>query len=158
MTILILIATGVATVAGWTFMMYWIHRAAHVVPWMQRWHVHHHAHVMQTVLRSDPDVMTWKWNNIFLYNDTWDSTVDFWITDVIPTVLFVLITGQLWFGIAYYLYSALLQERVEHNPRFSYYPFTPGQWHLDHHSTATQNYGIWFPVWDIVFGTNYART
>jgi sterol desaturase/sphingolipid hydroxylase (fatty acid hydroxylase superfamily) len=147
-----------ATLISWSFVMYWAHRAAHSLPTLRRWHNDHHAYVLKTVLRSHPNVMTWEWNNIFLFNNTWRSTVDFWITDVIPTLLFVLVTGQVWFGVIYYLYCAFLQESLEHNPKFEMYPFVPGAWHLEHHKHGNQNFGVWFPIWDIVFKTHQTRT
>ena len=47
-----------------------------------------------------------------------------------------------------------MQERVEHNPKFNLMPFiTSGKWHLEHHHDSTKNFGVFFPIWDWLFGT-----
>lgn len=94
----------------------------------------------------------WHWSNLFLFNDTWKSTVDLWITEVIPTIIMSLFVGW-WLFISYYLWAAFIQERIEHNDKFDWYPFTSGKWHMVHHRNIRYNYGIFIPLWDIVFNT-----
>ena len=131
----------------WSFMIYWIHRIAHMVPALGRWHREHHAYVRQHEI-------TWHWNNIFLFNDNWPSTVDYWTTEVIPTFLFSWITGQWWIMIGFYFYAAFIQEWVEHNRSFNAYPlYTSGQWHMLHHTHYPCNFGIMTPLWDVMFKT-----
>jgi sterol desaturase/sphingolipid hydroxylase (fatty acid hydroxylase superfamily) len=80
--------------------------------------------------------------------------LDLWITEVIPTVIFSWITGHWWLSVFYYLWAALIQEVVEHNPKFDVFPLlTSGRWHLVHHKDSTRNYGLFLPIWDIMFGT-----
>jgi len=132
----------------WTFILYWIHRIGHNIPLLMKSHRLHHKFVRENTI-------TWHWSNIFLFNDDWPSTIDFWITEIIPTAIFVLITEQWWLGIGFYLYAAFIQEWFEHNVNFDAYPFyTSGQWHVLHHTHYPCNYGIGTPFWDWVFDTN----
>jgi len=132
----------------WTFFLYVIHRLAHVIPTVRRLHQDHHKYINFHSTR-------WHWNNLFLFNDTWKSTADLWITEVIPTLLFSYITGAWWISVFYYLWAALLQETIEHNKEFSIYPIlTSGRWHLIHHRNPKFNFGLFLPVWDIVFNTH----
>jgi sterol desaturase/sphingolipid hydroxylase (fatty acid hydroxylase superfamily) len=130
---------------AWTFVIYWMHRIVHIIPSLNRIHADHHKYVIK-------NEVTWHWSNLFLYNDTWLSTVDLWITEVIPTILMSIFVGW-WLFIAYYLWAAFVQERIEHNEKFNWYPFTSGRWHMIHHKNAKYNYGIFIPLWDILFGT-----
>lgn len=130
----------------WTFMLYWIHRLGHKIPGIKQIHWHHHKFV-------NTNLTGWKWNNLFLFNDTWISTADLWITEVIPTIIFCFLTGQWWIFIFYYLWAALIQERVEHNPNINFPFMTCGKWHRLHHRIHNKNYGLFFPQWDILFGS-----
>lgn len=134
----------------WTLVIYWVHRFTHMfnIPFVTKMHWDHHKQV------TNGNVKGLHWSNLFLFNDTWKSTADLWLTEVIPTIIFCAITGQWWILISYYLWAALIQEAVEHNPRFSIYPFlTSGKWHLVHHKDSRANFGLFHPLWDWVFGT-----
>jgi sterol desaturase/sphingolipid hydroxylase (fatty acid hydroxylase superfamily) len=132
---------------AWTFVIYWIHRIGHMFPKLMPTHRSHHKFVANNEI-------TWNWNNVFLFNDNWASTFDFWLTEVIPTIIFVLITEQWWLGIGFYIYAAFIQEWLEHNKNFNGYPFyTSGKWHMLHHTHYPCNYGIGTPFWDWVFRT-----
>jgi len=131
----------------WTFFIYWIHRIGHMFPKLFPTHRAHHHFVANNEI-------TWSWNNIFLFNDNWDSTFDFWLTEVVPTIIFVIITDQWWLGIGFYLYAAFIQEWFEHNKNFNGYPlYTSGKWHMLHHTNYPCNFGIGTPFWDWVFNT-----
>lgn len=132
---------------AWTFLLYWIHRIGHKTPYVKRWHWDHHSYIVRN---GSPG---WHWNNLFLFNDTWTSTLDLYVTEVIPTFLYSLITGQWWIFIFYYLWAALVQESIEHNKNFDLPLFTSGRWHLVHHRHPNKNLGLFFPIWDILFGT-----
>ena len=132
---------------AWTLLLYWVHRAAHVLNFMKPFHDDHHNYIV------DNKGTTWNINNIFLFNDTWYSTVDLWLTEVIPTLVFAITTGAWWIAVFYWLWAAFFQENIEHNLEFNYYPFTSGRWHLVHHQNPNKNYGLFFPVWDKVFRT-----
>lgn len=133
---------------AWTLILYWIHRLAHCVPGLCDVHWGHHKFI---AINPPPG---WHWTNLLLYQDNPISTLDVWLTEVIPTILFCWITGAWWIAIAFYLWSALVQEAIEHNPRFNYFPWlTSGQWHLIHHNRGKFNFGIFITVWDKMFGT-----
>jgi hypothetical protein len=142
------------TFLTWTLYLYLIHRVLHdfgdkIFPFAYAAHLDHHKYINKHKGTS------WHWNNLFLFNDTWLSTADLWITEVVPTLLFSCITGQWWISIFYYFWAALIQEVVEHNPKFDIYPWlTSGKWHLEHHWNTKVNYGLFIPVWDIVFDSH----
>lgn len=137
---------------AWLLLLYGVHRAAHTVPWLRKWHLNHHAIIGRNGYKS-----YWEWNNLLLFNDTLTSTIDLWLTEVLPTILFSAITGAWWISIFYYTWAALFQEVLEHHPNVNMYPFTFGQWHLVHHRYMNQNYGLFLPVWDKFFETEHAR-
>jgi sterol desaturase/sphingolipid hydroxylase (fatty acid hydroxylase superfamily) len=132
---------------AWTLNLYWIHRLAHVVPFLKHYHFDHH----KVINLND---VKWNWNNLLLYNDTRKSTIDLWLTEVIPSFIFSAVTGQWWIIIFYYLWASILQERIEHKKTFNIPVLTSGKWHLIHHSHGTYNYGLFIAMWDILFKTN----
>jgi sterol desaturase/sphingolipid hydroxylase (fatty acid hydroxylase superfamily) len=137
----------------WTFFLYWIHRIGHSVPVLRKFHRAHHRFI-STNIKGNQQPNNWHWSNLFLFNDNWNSTVDLWLTEVIPTLIYSWITGEWWISIFYYVWAAFIQERIEHNPKFDIYPFlTSGPWHLVHHKNSNKNYGLFFPIWDILFRT-----
>jgi sterol desaturase/sphingolipid hydroxylase (fatty acid hydroxylase superfamily) len=132
---------------GWTFLIYLTHRLAHKIPCIRRIHADHHAQV-------NHDNVGWNWKNLFLYVDTPKSTLDQWLTEVLPTIAFCFLTGAWWIFWFYYIWSAFLQESIEHNSNFDWYPFlTSGRWHLIHHKSPDKNFGVFTPMWDKIFGT-----
>jgi Delta7-sterol 5-desaturase len=137
----------------WTLILYWIHRIGHSIPFIKQFHFDHHKFILNK-LKQGQDPTRWHWSNLFLYNDTWKSTIDLWITEVVPTLVFSAITGHWWIFIFYYLWAALIQETIEHNPKVNYPLLTSGRWHLQHHITGNKNYGLFFSLWDRVFMTN----
>jgi sterol desaturase/sphingolipid hydroxylase (fatty acid hydroxylase superfamily) len=115
---------------------------------MRRFHNDHHKQVTQATIQG----LSWK--NAFLWFDTLESTLDQWFTEVIPTIIISVVTGHWWLAIAYYVWAAFIQEAIEHNKRINLYPFlTSGKWHLIHHQDPTHNYGVFIPLWDLIFGT-----
>ena len=132
----------------WTFVIYWCHRVAHIIPCVRLIHFEHHKFIST----NPPPV--WHWSNLFLFQDNLASTIDVWITEFIPTIIFCSITNQWWILLLFYLWSALIQEQIEHNPKFNKFPlFTSGKWHLIHHKNKNYNYGIFVPFWDMMFGS-----
>ena len=131
----------------WTLLLYFTHKAAHAVPFMHKYHMDHHKQVSQSTVQG------LNWKNCFLYFDSVESTIDQWLTEVIPTLIFSLVTGQWWVAIFYYIWAGYIQEAVEHNDKINLYPFlTSGKWHLVHHEDPTKNYGVFFPIWDMLNG------
>ena len=131
----------------WTFVVYWAHRLVHIIPYFKTIHADHHKQISQETF----DGLSWK--NLFLYFDSPKSTLDQWYTEVIPTIILSLIFGW-WVFATYYIWAAFIQESVEHNSKFDFYPFiTSGKWHMVHHTYKNNNFGVMFPIWDIIFGT-----
>lgn len=137
----------VAYFFAWTFILYWIHRIGHKIPHIKKWHWDHHSYIVRNGSPS------WQWNNLLLFNDTWISTLDLYVTEVIPTLLFSWITGQWWIFIFYYMWAAAPQVVLEHSKKLDFPLLTAGRWHLIHHRHPNKNYGLFFPIWDILFGT-----
>lgn len=137
----------------WTLLLYVMHVFAHKIPFLWKYHRDHHLQV------SMNNVGKWKLTNLILYIDTWETTVDQWLTEVIPTFIFSLVTGAWWIFIGYWIWSATFQEIVEHNPNVDIYPLeVSGKWHLVHHEHANKNYGIIHPLWDMLFRTSKKHT
>ena len=136
---------------AWTLYLYAIHRTIHSIglkfaPLAFTAHADHHRYI------NINKQTTWHWNNLFLFNDTWMSTLDLWITEVIPTLIFSWVTGYWWLSVFYYLWAALIQEVIEHNKDFDWHPFlTSGKWHLIHHRDTSSNFGLFLPIWDLLF-------
>lgn len=140
------IINAVLAFVAWTFLLYVVHRLVHVLPVVKWIHWDHHIHIIN-------NKTGWHWSNLFLFNDTWTSTLDLWITEVIPTIAFSAVTGQWWLCVFYYVWAAFIQESIEHNANFNWYPFTSGKWHLQHHHMSSTNFGLFTPVWDKLFRT-----
>jgi lathosterol oxidase len=137
----------------WTLILYWIHRVGHYTPFIQRFHRDHHKFISSHIIKNQKP-NDWHWSNLFLFNDNWNSTIDLWLTEVFPTLIYSLITGEWWISVFYYVWAAFIQERIEHNPSFDFYPFlTSGRCHLVHHTNPNVNYGLFFSIWDKLFGT-----
>lgn len=131
----------------WTLLLYVMHRVGHVIPWLKNIHHDHHIQVHRQVIG-------WSWKNLLLYVDSWRSTADQWLIEVIPTLIFAFLTGQWWIWWFYYVWAAFVQEAIEHNDKVNLYPFlSSGKWHLIHHKHPKSNYGVFTPLWDKLFGT-----
>lgn len=132
----------------WTFLLYAAHRLAHLLPWVRDVHADHHKQIAAGAN------LGLHWSNLFLYFDSPRSTLDQWLTEVLPTLLLAGVTGHWWLFGVYYVWAALIQEAIEHNPNFDWHPWlTSGRWHLVHHADNSKNFGVFFPVWDTLFGT-----
>lgn len=118
-----------------------------MIPYFKQIHADHHKQI------SDNTYDGLNWKNLFLYFDSPKSTLDQWYTEVIPTMIMSLFFGW-WLFVLYYIWAAFIQEAVEHNPKFNFYPIiTSGKWHLMHHKDNSKNFGVFFPIWDILFKT-----
>lgn len=135
----------------WTLMLYWIHRIGHRIKFINYYHAKHHSFINNNMKSGNKN--TWHWNNLFLFNDNYESTVDLWITEVVPTFLFSLITGHWWIFIFYYVWAAFIQETIEHNINIEYPLLLSGKRHLIHHSNPNKNFGLFFSIWDRIFKT-----
>ena len=138
----------------WLLVLYCIHRIAHKSSFLMKFHGDHHRHINKCIRNNE--TMRWHWNNLFLINDNVRSTIDLWLTEVLPTLIFSALTQQWWIFCFYYVWAAILQEKLEHNSAINLYPFlTFGSWHLLHHRNPNKNFCLLFPIWDILLRTNY---
>ena len=136
----------------WLFFLYIIHRIVHVCPYLKEIHWDHHQYI------SNFTGNNWHWTNLLLINDNWKSTLDLWITEVIPTIIFCFAIGNWYIFWFYYFWAAVIQEIIEHNPQIDFYPFlTSGKWHLIHHENPHKNFGLFLPIIDIILGTNVKK-
>jgi len=135
---------------AWTLMIYLSHRLAHTkwIKWYYNLHEEHHNQIIHDSNKK------FHWTNLFLYIDSWKGTLDQWIMEIIPTIIFCYIFNCWWLFVCYYLWTAFVQENIEHNPKFNLYPIiTSGKWHLLHHDDPKVNFGVFVPIWDIIFKT-----
>lgn len=132
----------------WTLLLYWMHRAVHVLPYLKDIHKEHHRYVV----RSKEYGIALK--HLLLIHKSKDYTIDLWITEVIPTIVFSLLTGQIWILVVYYIWAALLQTTVKYDTNFDVFPITWGNWTLLHYRYNTKNFGSVFSLWDRLFKTN----
>ena len=130
----------------WNLCLYLLHRLTHITPVLKNLHRKHHVYV----LTNDTG---WHWNNLFLYNDNLEGTLDLWITDVLPTIVFCFIFNAWWIFVFYWVWAAFLQENFEHNKHINFSGLTMGRWHLEHHRTPSHNFGLFIPIWDKLFRT-----
>ena len=138
----------------WTFFIYWLHRIVHVTEWTNYYHSDHHRYITENWNNELENPTGWNWTDVFLIEDTWKSTVDLWLTEVIPTILYSSITGQWWILVMYWLWSSMIDEVIEHNPKFNVPFIAAGKWHLSHHIRDSVNFGLHTPLWDVIFRTN----
>lgn len=142
--------TTAASFLLWTYVLYVMHVLVHAVPYLRGFHMNHHKVV-------NAGLVGWRWNNLLLFNDTWRSTIDLWVTEVVPTLLFSWLTGEWWLCVFYWVWAAFIQESIEHHQELDLPVLTSGKWHMMHHRKSTINYGVFVPLWDILHGT-YAST
>lgn len=131
----------------WTLILYLLHVLAHRWEPLRKFHRDHHSVV------SENFVGKWHPSNLLLFNDTWKSTADLWITEVIPTFIFSYVTGVWGIFIFYYFWAAFLQEYLEHNKKLNIPLILTGKKHLLHHRHPYYNFGLILPMWDLIFGT-----
>lgn len=135
---------------AWTFTLYWIHRIGHRSKWLMQFHGDHHRYALKNHIK-------WHWSNFFFFTDTRKSSIDLWLTEVIPTMIFSYVTGAWWIFLFYYIWAAFLQEILEHNKNVNIPFWSSGMWHMEHHHNPNVNFGLFFPIWDVLFGTNLKK-
>ncbi len=136
----------------WSLIIYWTHRSAHMIPFL--WQFHHAHH--QVAYNGELE-FSW-WNVIGWFND-WPSTLDQWITEIIPMIVFVLVFPDAWpIAVLYYIDGFILAEGLtDHNPRLEIPGLSMGRYHLKHHANPNVNFDLYFHFWDQLFGTHYRR-
>ena len=133
----------------WTLLIYCTHRLAHSIPALWHFHQAHHA-----VSYDGKWEFSW-WNLIGWFND-WRSTLDQWLTEIIPTILYILLFHDAWpIAVLYYIDSFLSEGITDHNPRIAVPGLAMGRYHLAHHADMTMNFDLYTHFWDWVFGTRH---
>jgi|APCry1669189665_1035243.scaffolds.fasta_scaffold11638_4 sterol desaturase/sphingolipid hydroxylase (fatty acid hydroxylase superfamily) len=138
----------VCVILGWTLYLYLIHRLVHIIPMFKRIHLHHHRYALSTKIK-------WHWSNLFLFNDNWIGTLDFWFTEVIPNIFFCYFFNVWWLFLLFWIYAGIIQERLEHDSKIDFPLFTAGKWHLLHHRMYNCNFGLYITLWDKIFQTEF---
>ena len=130
---LLMLALGAAS---WTFLEYWIHRAAHKMKGLREEHFHHHAHPNDI---TGPTSFT----TVFIYLGIWLflSGFSMWFaSSFFPGLL-----G----GYAVYLHIHNAIHRFKKLPKwFQWWK----RYHEAHHKGKRGHYGVTTSLWDRVFG------
>lgn len=132
----------------WTFILYVFHRLAHRIPFLWKYHSDHHVQISYQTNKGH------HWSNYFLFFDTWKSTTDQWLIEILPTIVFCVIIQDYTLLFFYYIWAVFIQEKIEHNKNFNFFPIlTSGKWHMIHHENDDKNYGVFVFIWDLIFKT-----
>ena len=128
------------------FVLYWVHRAQHQVPFLWRFHAIHHS--------------TQR-----LY---WLSTYRFHIVDILLKIipayglLFILgISAEVFacFGLVVFTVAYIQHSNIKSEAGILNYVFATPELHRWHHSIleaeSSRNFGQTFIAWDLVFGSYY---
>jgi len=140
------ILTYIAIFLAWVLVLYCAHRICHVIPFLKKIHLYHHDFINT----SQPQ---WDWKNIFLWTNDFGETMDLWVTEGIPTLAFCTVTGHWWIFVWWWIWAGLIEQFIEHNPKFDVPFLSAGKHHLQHHKYYNVNYSTFFPLWDWVLGT-----
>lgn len=144
----------------WSLFSYSIHRAAHIKSKYNPLFKIHLAHHKAQYGKEKDYRFKWPgWKAYFLWFDDLASSLDVWITLILPAILVSLVFPQSHFTVLalVYLYEVFLSEHnLDHNPEIDG-PITHilavGQFHLTHHHYPKYNYGLYLTLWDLVFVT-----
>lgn len=132
----------------WTLVLYTCHRLAHSLPFLWYYHQDHHVQISMATNKGH------HWSNYFLFFDSWKSTIDQWLIEIIPTIVLCLVLQDFFLLLFYYVWAVFIQEKIEHDINFNFFPFlTSGKWHMVHHNYCDKNYGVFIFFWDWLFGT-----
>lgn len=133
----------------WTLILYLLHRLAHINSFLWQYHNDHHTQINFAQNKGK------HWSNYFLFFDTWKSTVDQWLIEILPTIIFCMMINDWFIFVFYYFWAVWIQEKIKHDNNFNIYPvLTSGQWHMVHHKYYGNNFGVFVPIWDILFKTH----
>jgi len=141
----------------WTFLIYFMHRLAHVkhkLNFLYFIHRHHHrVNYLSSKLRS------FNWRHFLFYFGSIHESIDVLIMMTLPAILLCLLFPPygLYILIFHYLYEVFLSEsQLDHNPKITgaitnY--FSWGKYHLYHHKNIQFNYSLIITFWDLIFKT-----
>ncbi|WP_343564317.1 sterol desaturase family protein [Kiloniella sp. b19] len=130
-----------------TFVTYWTHRIAHC--WKPLWYLHEAHHSVPYKGEYEFSLL----NLVGWYND-WRSTLDVWVTEVLPMAGLVLLWPATWpLAVLFYIDNVLSEGLTDHNPRINIPGLAMGKYHIEHHKDMSVNFDGYFRLWDKVFGT-----
>jgi sterol desaturase/sphingolipid hydroxylase (fatty acid hydroxylase superfamily) len=144
----------------WSFCAYSLHRLAHLKSTYNPLFRIHLAHHLTEYGKEDTYAFQWPaWPSYLLWFDDLNSSLDVWITLVLPAAVVSLIIPQTHFSVLgfVYLYEVFLSEHnLDHNPQICgavTSVLAIGNYHLTHHHYPRYNYGLYLTLWDYVFVT-----
>jgi sterol desaturase/sphingolipid hydroxylase (fatty acid hydroxylase superfamily) len=141
----------------WTFLIYALHRLAHVknrLNFLYFIHRYHHRVNYFTVAKRKLN-----WKCFFFYFGSWYETIDVLITMTLPAALlfFIFPPYGIYLLVFHYLYEVFLSESLlDHNPKIKGSVvnfFSWGKYHLSHNKDVRFNYSLIITFWDYVFKT-----
>lgn len=141
----------------WTFLVYWMHRAAHVrskYNFLYKLHLSHHR-----INYLKEENRAFKWPQLFFYFGSFSASLDVLIMLTLPAFMTFAVFPQYGIYILafHYIYEVFLSEgTLDHNPKIKGKVtrfFAWGEYHLSHHEKWNCNYGLTITFWDLVFGT-----
>lgn len=144
----------------WTLISYALHRLAHTKSRYNPLFKIHLAHHKAEYGKEENYKFKWPgWRSFVLWFDDLKSSLDVWITLILPAVLVSLLFPTTHFAVLIfvYFYEVFLSEHnLDHNPEITGFVtrvLAIGQYHLTHHHYPKYNYGLYLTIWDIVFVT-----
>jgi sterol desaturase/sphingolipid hydroxylase (fatty acid hydroxylase superfamily) len=130
----------------WDGIYYFAHRLQHATPWMYKWHKIHHEAVRPTASHG-------------VWGDDKDGILGVLLPVLAPAFFFRMHfwTFICWVQIhAAHTYFDHSGYDLPYSP-FQLIPFgSRSRAHYFHHSHNMGNYGVYFPIWDWMFGTDKA--
>ena len=141
----------------WTFLSYWVHRAAHY-PSVRNplLYIHNFHHRIDY---SNPSPRWPRFGEYFFWFGKWQRSVDVILSLSIPCLVSAWIIGGMawWLLPTHYIYEVFFGDTVlDHNPVINglvTHLFSWGQFHLEHHRRQQRNFALSISFWDRLFGT-----
>ena len=143
----------------WTFIIYWMHRLAHIHhPRNPLWQLHRAHHAIGYL--SAPSQSTWpRFGQFLLWLGSWRASLDVIVSMTIPAIVIAIIIPR--YGVPllifHYFYELFCSEyALDHNPNIQggiTRVFAWGDFHLLHHMTPRNNFCLIITLWDRVFRT-----
>lgn len=144
--VLWVVAGTVFAALAFEFFYYWLHRAQHAVPLLWRFHSVHHAIGDISAANAYAHWTEEFWRSLFI---------------VLPSALFLPagIPAAPWIQTVMMVQAAYVHSQIRLHLGPFRWVICESRYHRIHHSIEPRhfdvNYGVFTPVWDWVFGTQY---
>jgi sterol desaturase/sphingolipid hydroxylase (fatty acid hydroxylase superfamily) len=149
-----------AALLVWTFTSYWLHRISHISHSKNPlWHIHRAHHKIPYLGEPTGSIFP-RIGQFFMWLGTWRTSLDVIIVLTIPAVIIAIVAPRYGIPILifHYFYEVFCSEyALDHNPRIKGFVtkiFAWGDFHLYHHMSPKNNFGLIITFWDRVFGTS----